>query len=92
MADAENLSTMQEDLDKILKGPEKNERKYYILCALSDLVKLLRAASKAKETPKTQFSKQFPEPSVALLSKEKIKNCLRKLDYYLSFTKDCLDL
>lgn len=92
LADAENLNAMREDLNKILKGPQKTERKFYIMCALSDLTKLLRTACKTETTNKTQFAKQFPEPTVALIEKEKIKSCLKKLDYYLSFTKDCLEL
>lgn len=83
---------MREDLNKILKGPDRTAKNFYIMSALSDLRKLMRIACKTSETPKTQFSKQFPESTVAPIEKEKIKNCIKKLDYYLSFTKDCLEL
>lgn len=85
---------MRADLDKILKGPEKSNRKFYILVALSDLTQLFKTACKTEQKPKaqTEFSKQFPESGVALIEKGKIKSCLKKLDYFLSFTKDCLEL
>lgn len=85
---------MREDLDKVLKGPEKTERKFYIFAALSDLTRLFKAACKKEQQTNTQneFSRQFPESEVAVVEKEKIKSCLRKLDYYLSFTKDHLKL
>lgn len=94
MADSENLSTMRTDLDRILKGPEKTERKFYILAALSDVSKLFKAACSANQETKsqTQFSKNFPEPAVVLVGKEKIKKSLKKVDYYLSFTKDYMQL
>lgn len=82
---------MRKDLDTILKGPEKSEKKYYILAALSDLKQLLKTEQKIKSQTQSDFSKQFPESEIALVNKQKIKNCLRKLDYYLSFTKDCLE-
>lgn len=83
---------MREDLDKVLKGPETSNRKYYIFVALSDLMRLFRAAIKNEKKPENEFSKQFPETGVVLVDKSKIKNCLKKLDYYLAFTKDYLEL
>lgn len=85
---------MREDLDKILKGPEKTNRKFYIFSALSDLTRLFKAACKKEQqtSAQSEFSRQFPESEVAVVEKEKIKNCTKKLDYYLSFTKDYLKL
>lgn len=82
---------MKEDLDRILQGPEKNNRKYYILCALSDLHNLLRTVLKGDDSrQESNFSKHFPDPhfpSVALESKAKIKCYMKKLEYFLSYTK-----
>ncbi|RZC36976.1 MTP18 domain containing protein [Asbolus verrucosus] len=90
VADTENFKTLREDLDKIVKGPELCEKKFYILCALSDLYKLLNSALTKKEQ-KSSFSKVFPNdhfPEVKLESKNKIKSCIRKVEYLLSFAKD----
>lgn len=84
---------MREDLDKVLIGPDKAERKYYVTCALSDLWKLMQSACKTKETKgHSEFSKHFPDPVVSTIGKEKIKASMRKIDYFLSYTKDCLKL
>lgn len=85
---------MHQDLDKILKGPEKTNKKFYIFAALSDLIRLFKAACKKEQQTETQseFSRQFPESKVAFVEKAEIKSCTKKLDYYLSFTKDCLNL
>ncbi|KAG5860872.1 hypothetical protein JTB14_006490, partial [Gonioctena quinquepunctata] len=44
VSDSENILTMREDLEKILKGPKKSDSKFYIICALSDFVHLLEKA------------------------------------------------
>lgn len=94
MTDQENITTMREDLDKILQGPDKNDRKRYILCALSDLCVLLKTAVKDKgDKQESNFSKHFPDPhfpTVKLDSKSKVKRCVQKINYFLSYTKDCL--
>lgn len=96
LADSENISTMREDLHKILQGPEKENRKFYIFAALSDLHDLLQESLKDdKEEEKTSFSKNFPNPhfpSVALENKNKIKVYLKKVEYFLSYTRDHLQL
>lgn len=88
---------MREDLHKILQGPEKENRKFYILAALSDLHDLLQESlqddNKAEE--KTSFTKNFPNPhfpSVALENKNKIKAYVKKVEYFLSYTRDRLQL
>lgn len=86
---------MKEDLDRILQGPEKSNRKYYISCALSDLWDLLNVALKDdKSKQESNFSKHFPDscfPSVGLVPKNSIKVYMKKIEYFLSYTKDCLE-
>lgn len=84
---------MREDLEKILKGPNKAENKFYILCALSDVHNLLKASLKPAKNGESSggFSKQFPNehfPSVKLEEMPRIKNHLKKVDYFLSYAKD----
>lgn len=93
ISDTENTQTMREDLEKILKGPNKAENKFYILCALSDVHNLLKASLKPAKNGESSggFSKQFPNehfPSVKLEETPRIKNHLKKVDYFLSYAKD----
>ncbi|XP_044261411.1 zinc finger HIT domain-containing protein 2 [Tribolium madens] len=93
VADGENFKLLRDDLSKILEGPNETERNFYVLCALSDLHQLLNSAGVKKTEKKSSFSKSFPNdcfPEVKLESKNKIKTCLRKIDYLLSFAKDLL--
>ncbi|XP_060533287.1 zinc finger HIT domain-containing protein 2 isoform X2 [Cylas formicarius] len=98
MTDSENLDLMREDLKKILAGPNSMEKKFYILCALSDLQNLFQNALRPRpdENGRTSgFNRQFPNnhfPNVQLESKNKLKNHLKKVDYFLSYSKDCLEL
>lgn len=81
-------------MKKILTGPNSVEKTFYILCALSDLHKLLSLAMHKKET-KCSFSKAFPNdqfPDVKLESRNKIKNSIKKVDYLLAFAKDLFSL
>ncbi|KAJ3650614.1 hypothetical protein Zmor_016702 [Zophobas morio] len=90
VADSENFKLLRDDLDKILKGPGTSEPNFYTLCALSDLHTLL-SSSLINKDHKTSFSKNFPNdhfPEVKLESKNKIKSCLKKVEYLLSFAKD----
>ncbi|CAG9861437.1 unnamed protein product [Phyllotreta striolata] len=94
MSDNENIQTMREDIEKILKGPGKSDPKYYVLCALSDVKNLLKTSAEAP--PKSgetsgAFSKQFPNehfPSVKFMEPQQIKSCVKKMDFFLSYTKE----
>lgn len=94
LADAENISAMREDVQSLLTGPEIDNNKYYILCALSDVHNLMSKALECGEDKKeTDFSKKFPSPhfpSVSEETKDKIKLYMKKIEYFLSYTKDCM--
>lgn len=89
--DTENIQILQDDIKRILKGPNTSEPNYYILCALSDLHTLFEKAS----VPVTgeangNITKTYPIdhfPSVLPKSPSEIKNHLRKIVYFLSYGK-----
>nr|CAH7714114.1 unnamed protein product [Callosobruchus chinensis] len=92
VCDSENLQGMREDLDLILRGPNKFDRNYYVLSALSDLHELMKKALEpSTETDDGAFSKIFPNshfPSVKRETPENIaKNYIKKVEYYLSYSK-----
>nr|CAI5827329.1 unnamed protein product [Callosobruchus analis] len=91
VCDSENLHVMREDLDRILRGPNKFDRNYYVLSALSDLRELMKKAMDPSTDTAGAFSKIFPNnhfPSVKRETPENIaKNYIRKVDYYLSYSK-----
>lgn len=96
ITDSENLDLMRDDLAKILKGPNLQEKNFYVLCVLTDFQNLLKLCQKPKEqTASGEFSKQFPNdrfPQVQYETKEKIKKYLKKTDYFLSYAKDVLQV
>lgn len=87
---------MKSDLDSILEGPTNDDKKFYILSALSDLHELLKSALKSSSREKNgDFSKVFPDsqfPEVKLQSKSVIKLCIKKVEFYLSYTQHCLKI
>ncbi|KAG5893097.1 hypothetical protein JTB14_024298 [Gonioctena quinquepunctata] len=93
VSDSENILTMREDLEKILKGPKKSDSKFYIICALSDFVHLLEKAILPNEEGSSKgFSKQFPNdhfPAVKLEDSKQLKNHQKKIEFFLSFARDC---
>lgn len=40
---------MRDDLEKILKGPNSQEKNFYVLCALTDFKNLLKECQKPKQ-------------------------------------------
>ncbi|VEN43144.1 unnamed protein product [Callosobruchus maculatus] len=91
VCDTENLQVMREDLDRILGGPNKFDRNYYVLSALSHLRELMKKAMEPSTDTAGAFSKIFPNnhfPSVKRETPENIaKNYIKKVQYYLSYTK-----
>lgn len=92
-ADQENIEGMREDIHKVLKGPHRSEVKYYIFAALSDIHKLIDIAISdcAMKKDKT-FALRFPDssfPTVLLDTKHKLKVHQKKIEYFLSYVKDC---
>lgn len=90
---------MRDDITKILKGPSAQEKKMYVLCALTDLQNLLKQAQQKPKNLKQNepggFSKQFPNeffPHVQHESVDNVKKYLKKTEYFLSYTKDILDI
>ncbi|XP_023013558.2 zinc finger HIT domain-containing protein 2 [Leptinotarsa decemlineata] len=93
VSDSENILTMRDDLEKIINGPKKSDSKYYLLCALSDILHLLEKAVKPTEASNSKvFTKQFPNdhfPDVKLEDAKSIKSHSKKIEYFLSYAKDC---
>lgn len=94
VTDKENLETMRFDLQKILDGPNFSNKNFYILSALADLSNILSTAiSKCGDKNSSDnkpFSTKFPNnqvPSIQYESKTKLKSYVRKIDYFLSYTK-----
>lgn len=82
---------MREDLDKVLKGPNLDEQNFYILCALSDIISLLKEATTQSAEKNGNFAKKFPDehfPVVKLESLSNIKKYCRKIEYLLSYAKE----
>ncbi|KAF7287689.1 zinc finger HIT domain-containing protein 2 [Rhynchophorus ferrugineus] len=98
LTDSENLDLMRDDISKILKGPNVQEKNFYILCALTDLQNLFKQAQQKPNNLKQNefgFSKQFPNeffPHVQHESVENVKKYLKKTEYFLSYAKDILDI
>lgn len=91
------MKLMKEDVYQIMQGPHSTEKKFYILCCLSDLCDLFgKAVQGDKDTKRTgQFSEAFPQlrfPKSELEPKSAIKRSIRKFEYFLSYVKDVLYL
>lgn len=83
---------MREDLNRLLKGPNPTQQNFYVQCALSDLHFLLNRASTPVSENNGNFTKKFPDehfPSVKLENPNKITNIIKKIEYFLSYVKDC---
>lgn len=88
---------MKQDVNLILNGPHTCDKKFYILCALSDLHSLMKQCLTDETCDKTSsgFAKAFPDVSqfsdVTFEKKSKLRLHMKKLEYYLSYAKDCLE-
>lgn len=101
-ADLSTKKLMKEDLVDIFDGPCENSN-HYLLAALSDVIGLFELAKfKFKQEKKIKasknfkkFSSEFPENFEnfenfhELKNQNHFNNCLRKLEFYLSFIKHC---
>jgi len=92
---------VKKDVVEITRGPSKSEPSFYILAALSDLKEQFKSAKqflKNGDKKKIVLSvdseapiwRRNPErkPNVSL---EEVKKQMRKVEYYLSWTKDYAD-
>lgn len=92
--DAENIQTMRSDVQNILDGPNFSNKTFYILASLSDLLNLVNdAISKPNQghANSKPFGSKFPNdhfPDINYEPKSKLKKYVRKIDYFLSYTKD----
>lgn len=88
------MKFMKEDVYAVMQGPHSTEKKFYIMCSLSDLYDLFNKAMKINKNGKTgEFSKAFPEsrfPESELESRASIRSSLKKFEFLLSFAKDVL--
>ncbi|XP_063628447.1 zinc finger HIT domain-containing protein 2 [Cydia splendana] len=95
--DGPSLDVMKHDTYLILQGPSIDHKLYYCKSALSDLYRVLHKAksiSKAqpanekKQSKDKTFSRKFPEHGtehLPPLDGNKLKKCMKKVEYYLSF-------
>ncbi|CAH0549116.1 unnamed protein product [Brassicogethes aeneus] len=94
VTDEENINIMKEDVKNIFEGPNLTTPGFYVLSALSDLYNLIEAAINPKDnTKETEFSKKFPNdhfPNVKIESNEKMGVYLKKIEYFLSYSRDIL--
>lgn len=89
---------MKRDTFLILQGPSEENMKYYTKAALSHLHNILTDAKTASKTPKeskketTGFSRKFPDHKTGDLPNldvSKVKKCIKKVEYYLSYVESC---
>lgn len=100
-ADLNSKNVMLDDLKDIFCGPCENSN-YYLQAAFSDAIELFESAKlkfkqeiKSKKSSKDprKFSSEFPENLEnienfkELTNQNHYNNCLRKLEFYLSFVK-----
>ncbi|KAG8239351.1 hypothetical protein J437_LFUL017964 [Ladona fulva] len=77
----------------IIQGPSTEDRNFYILSALSDIYKLIERAKSVKGKLKEEnrnFAKKFCDNSLFSfppISKSRLNSFLKKIEYYLSWTK-----
>lgn len=93
-ADSTSKSLMMKDLQEIFDGPCESSN-FFLLSALSDVINLFEAAKlmikrERKEKKSGKFSSQFPDIENVQNYKElenqtHFNNCLRKLEFYISF-------
>ncbi|CAB0007960.1 unnamed protein product [Nesidiocoris tenuis] len=87
--DSKRVLQMTNDVTWILEGPNEEEPFFYTKAALSEAIEIMCAAKNFKETRRRgKFSSAFPEPTEAspLASKSTLNKCMKKLEYYLSWT------
>ncbi|KOB79477.1 HIT zinc finger family protein [Operophtera brumata] len=103
--DKESLDVMKHDTILIIQGPSEANKNYYCKAALSQLHRIFTEAKTAGKSHKTDsnskgdsakdknvFSKKFPEHEIKNLSTldvSKVKKCIKKLEYYLSYVESC---
>lgn len=89
---------MKRDTFLLLQGPSEKKQKYYCKSALSHLHEVLTEAKnsskKSKESKKETkgFTKKFPDhktEDLPNLDISKVKKCLKKIEYYLSYVESC---
>ncbi|KAJ8923343.1 hypothetical protein NQ315_001901 [Exocentrus adspersus] len=95
IAGEESFKTLKDDVYKIFEGLKKSDNKFYLLCALSDLHNLfVESLQPLRCDNNSEFHKKFPKhhfSHVNMTRRSDIKKCIKKIEYYLSFTKCCYD-
>lgn len=97
--DKDSLDVMRYDTFLILQGPSEENKKHYCKAALSHTHRILSQAKTAGKPTKAKnasrdktFSKKFPEHEIEnlpTLDVSKVKRCLKKVEYYLSYVESC---
>ncbi|XP_045522462.1 zinc finger HIT domain-containing protein 2 [Pieris brassicae] len=95
--DEESLEIMRHDTFLLYQGPNEENSLFYTKSAISDLIDIFSNA-KSKSKIKTEarskgdFSRKFPEHDnshLPSLDISKVKKCIKKLEFYLSFLNTC---
>lgn len=98
MTDEENIEHIKPDVQSILGGPHSTERKYYLMCALSEIHTIFEKAvthESAAGASNGEFYKKFTEHQVTPLenvSNPDLKKVLKKIEYFLSYAKDSYEV
>ncbi|CAB3220118.1 unnamed protein product [Arctia plantaginis] len=95
--DEVSLNVMKQDTFLLIRGPSEENSKYYCKAALSHLDYILSKAKQEQKTKtldssnakdKTAFSRKFPDHDkghLPSLDISKVKKCIKKVEYYLSY-------
>ncbi|KDR12142.1 zinc finger HIT domain-containing protein 2 [Zootermopsis nevadensis] len=94
----ESVICMKNDIECILTGPEDSNCSFYLKASLSDIYRLMSKAKHSKSidpsaVKKTgEFTKRFKEHSLpSFVQKDKLRLVIKKLEYYLSWSRDHAD-
>ncbi|CAK1541774.1 unnamed protein product [Leptosia nina] len=99
--DEESLEIMRHDTFLLYQGPTDDNSLFYTKSAISDLIKIFSEAKSQSSKLKSEikkdriegnFSKKYPEHDKSHLPQldvGKVKKCIKKLEFYLSFLNTC---
>ncbi|KAL1138708.1 hypothetical protein AAG570_008770 [Ranatra chinensis] len=95
---SEFVKIMQEDVLKIIEGPNDEEKNFYVVAALSDINKLLAVAKKCEKSKSSSrvgsFHKVFSDhtdDTVPRPTKQELSKVIKKIEYYMSWATEYWD-
>lgn len=87
---------LRQDLENICNGPLETKNNFYVLAALCDIHRLFNKSKSNKKDIRSkadgEFSRRYPDTSledtIPKVTKEKLKGCIRKIEFYQSWAKE----